>query len=475
MRVALCLALACASLAGAIVNRQAKFDTYFKDNVNPLIVGRLADVENAVGTTWHSLNNNSPSDVSGLLQEWQDAGIHNFRSYFNWDEIETKPTEFTYTKTNGVDNAILIWTAMKAKGINPYATLVRGNTLYHPGCTIDSESGRLIVAKPFDGKNHPELDYFSPTKFAAFCGNFATRFKGYGTWYELGNEPYNFGFADYYGGNPSNGLVWGDHYANYYLQAAKAIRAVQPGAKFILGGVEDVALDAVKSYLPKIAPYVNAAYDDYMDPGPEGTYAYAIKPYKDLAAAYGIPEVWITEAGWVTPKPGTVSPEKHKQTSVQGQAKYLSRGLFFYPIRAGVKVYGQWTWTRHADGSYEAGDIQQTAKTAYNNVHYLTQGSVVDVPIAQYKGASIAYQFANSAKRLYLVSWIRMKQADNFPKKTLNVKITFPKATAVKNVFGHDILKSVTTTRSFTVTQKDVLIQNTWVCDYPSIVEINLP
>ena len=485
------LMLGAAPLAHALSHTAIKYDAYFNDDEDPVTIGRMSDVENAIGTTYHSIGH-GPIETT-FPDEWQAGGIKWFRSYINWEDIEPK-TKNAYvfpSDTNKATGAIdpdrikTFYQAMKARGIKVYGTLIGGNRLYHPV----APGAPLPKYDPL----HPELNFLSPQGYAGFCRAFVDRYKDYVDHWELGNEPHNFGFYEYFGGNQSTGDKYGPHYADYFNLAAQRIREVQPNAKIMTAGEDDFGLPSVTGFLPAIAnnanilaihPYVNTA-----EPTPEGSYGFAIKPYLELAKKHKIPEVWITEAGWKTEYWGTYKNplEAGKWTSEIGQAKYLSRGMFFYPIRCHLKVFGQFCW-RTAEPELS---LDPMGQATYGFLHQRTQNSDENVSLAPVRGASAQIDFAvkseggwgpkiekylliKSAKKIYLVFWIKKTQEDAFPKKVVNVRISFPKKQPVASVYSYDPISGNQSQPAFSTPAKSLQIKNTWVSDYPNLVEITL-
>jgi hypothetical protein len=485
------LILGGASLGQAVTHKAIKNNVYFEDDEDPIIVGRMSDVENAIGTTYHSIGH-SPIE-SAYPDEWKAGGIKWFRSYINWEDIEPK-TKKDYVfpsdinKATGVidpDRIKTFYQALKARGIQVYVTLLGGNRLYGPYDPVK----KLPKYDPL----HPELNFLSPEGYADFCRAFVNRYKEYVDHWELGNEPHNYGFYEYFGGNQSTGDKYGPHYAAYFNLAAQKIREVQPTAKILTAGEDDFGLPAVDAFLPAIAANANILsihpYVNNSEPTPEGSYNFAIKPYLELSRKHKIPEVWITEVGWKTEYWGMrMNPaESGKWTSEIGQAKYLSRSMFFYPIHCRLKVFGQFCWS---NAELEL-SMDPMGQATYGYLHQHTQNSDLNVSLTPFKGTSVQIDFATksdagwgpkiekylllkSAKKLYLVFWIKKTQEDTFPKKAVKVRISFPKKQLIASVYSNDPLTGNQSQAVFSTAAKNLQIQNTWVSDYPNLVEITL-
>ncbi len=493
MNLGFCLMLGCASFASSVTNRAVKYETYYKEGADPILVGRLSDVEKSFGTMRDSPISWTDSEIAEYPGKMNAAGVKWYRAYFDWNQVEAGKAGTP--KYGFTPNVSALFRKLRENGIAPYAELINGNPIYAGLQMSDTDQRDFIFPNIFDPAK-PELDYFKPKAFGDFCGAFAQKYQDTVQYYEIGNESGRYGFSQWYGGNISNGAVWGKHYAEYFNACADSIRSKRPAAKIITGGMLNSAFEALKNYLPLIAsrvnvlaihPYPDPAYD-YMTPTPEGVYAYAVKPFLDLAAKYQIPEVWITEFGWTTTKNATApDPKTGESTSVLGQAKYLARGRFFYPIRCKIKAVCAFTWT--INNEFE---IQPTAKDMLHNLNGWIQGSDSTVSIAPYKGASAEIRMLNppdakytssvetylllkSTKKAFLVFWIKKTQDDVFGHRNANVQILFPRGVSVANLTSHDILDDSLSVPAYAVKGKELMIKNTWISDYPNLVEINFP
>lgn len=467
------------------------------DEGETIPVARMSAIEASVGTTWHSLGKTPLSEASPYIAEWKSAGIKWFRSYINWEDIErgrkrryAYPSE-AYRGGPPGDRLERFYSLLRAAGIRPYATLIGGNPLYDPAYRSDRDFRKFAREKP-------EEDYLSPGGYAAFCAAFARRYKGLVSHYELGNEPHNYGFHDYYSdADKDSGKVWGAHYADYFNRAARAIRKEQPGAKILSAGEDGGGLLSVRRYLPLISRNVDILaihpYATETDPGlppiPERGYAHTVKPYLELAKANGIREVWITELGWQAPHDSLPDPDpgKGSRTSRIGQAKYLARSLFFYPVRGGIKVVGQFSW-RESNPEFS---LRAPALAAYRNLHALIKGSDPNAGLTAFQGATFSARFAEpgdgryasvleayllvkSARSAFLVLWLAKTQEDGFGKRKVSLSLCLPRKPAVASVAGHDILDGSVTRPAFAVNGKVLTLADVWVSDYPNLVEIGL-
>jgi hypothetical protein len=450
----------------------------------PLIVARVTDVTSALGTTWHSILYGVQPDR--FHDEMQNAGIKWYRSFMDWDRVEVgrkKNYVFPSYRDTGksIPDALLYhFQSLKNHGIRPFVALLYGNPLYGnyaaDGFRIDSARG---------------LDYLSPEGYADFCGEMAKRYKQEVQYWELGNEPHNGKFG-YYGGDLWSGKKWIPHFVKYFNIAAKRIKQLQPEAKILSPGDDDPA--AMSVYLPQIAPNVDILaihpYADMpsvrnADPTPEGIDGQRLSPYIELARKNNIKEIWITEIGW-TVSESNVSAGR--ETSEIGQAKYLLRGMFFYPLSCSVKVFSQYCW--------EDGDLHfymyPTSKLAYQNIHSIFKNAVENVSIDIFNQASVnitfisnqnkeleskveKYLLVKNKKTIFFVYWLRLPQKDDFQKQDVKITLNFGCPLVVVSVKSYDILKSSQQVPVvFKYLGKNIFIKDATITDSPCLLEISL-
>jgi len=205
-----------------------------------------------------------------------------------------------------------------------------------------------------------------------------------------------------------------------------------------------------------------------------------LKPYIDLAKQNHINEIWVTEIGWTTHNPGSTL----ESTSPVGQAKYLLRCMFFYPLSCDIKVFTQYTWQRN--GGF---DMSAVSKAAYKNITALFSGADSTVSTQPFnstacilsglQGYSSAqtekYLLVKNDKTIYLVYWLRIPQQDAFQKQTITISMNFPRPAAIASVKAYDVLQANTGTAiPFSQNGKSLVIKSAQIGDYPSIIEMTL-
>jgi hypothetical protein len=468
-----------------LVNKQLCADTGRVElSRAPLIVAKVTDVTRTLGTTWHSILYGVQPDK--YHDEMQNSGIKWYRSFIDWDRVEVgKKKNYVFPSykdtSKSIPDALLYhFQSLKNHGIRPFVALLYGNSLYGnyaaDGFRIDSTQG---------------LDYLSPEGYANFCGNVVERYKEDVQYWELGNEPHNGKFG-YYGGDLWSGEKWIPHFVKYFNSAAQKIKQLQPQAKILSPGDDDPA--AMSVYLPQIAqnvdilaihPYAEMPSLWNHDPTPEGFDGKRLFPYIELARKNKIKEIWITETGW------TVSQKQinsGRETSEIGQAKYLLRGMFFYPLSCGVKVFSQYCW---ADGDLHF-YMHPTSKLAYQNIYTLFKDAVENVSIDIFNQTSANITFTSNQnnkleskvekyllvkdnKTIFFVYWLRLQQEDDFQKQDINISINFSISIDVVSVKSINVLKSSQQAPVVFEYQKNsIFIKDATITETPYLLEISL-
>lgn len=177
-----------------------------------------------------------------------------------------------------------------------------------------------------DGISFYEPD---PQQFARFARAVVERYGAYVDHWEIWNEP-------------DNPLFWlpapnARNYAELLKASAKSIRAVDPDAQIILGGVNPFDT----TFLHTIAEagawdsFDILAIHPYVDPlTPEtGNIAASVDGIRALTSQYGARPIWATEVGWSSGK-GDNDPVG--LTSADQQADYLIRSTLLL-WQAGVE------------------------------------------------------------------------------------------------------------------------------------------
>ncbi len=172
-----------------------------------------------------------------------------------------------------------------------------------------------------DPTDRPDLISFAPpdeTAFVAYASAVVQRYKHLVKHWQIWNEPDQAAFW-----RPAPDA---ERYTRLLIKTAAAIRAIDPTATIVLGGINpfDTAfLEAIAVYggwqafdVIAIHPYV-----DPLDPD-EGNLIAAADGARAVAARYGPKPIWVTEFGWAS-GPGDRDPLG--LTDAAQQADYLAR------------------------------------------------------------------------------------------------------------------------------------------------------
>jgi hypothetical protein len=465
-------------------------------NCSSLIVARLYDVTNSIGTTWHSPISNIPPD--SYHDEWEQCGVKWYRSRIEWQDYEIgKKGNYPIRPyiINGdticKDRLQCHYESLKKHGIEPLVLLCRGNPLYDTGYNEAAKTGHHYDPKV------PEIDYFSPKGYADFCAEIAKRYKNYIKYFELSNEPYGFGFYRYFEDEACGAKSkWLPHFVNYYNQAADRIRQVYrdaklPPPKILSPGDNNIC--AMEAYMPLIARNVDIfsihPYVWTKDGTPELSSPSVLQPFLDIAHANNMKEIWITETGWTTQKGSGVDDQHDIITTEMGQAKYTLRGLFYYAARFGIKVYSTYCWANGDQQFY----VHPTLKRAYRNlIAILGNGSnSIDVNPLRVIGDSIAFEnndykgnmverylLVKDSTTLFYVCWLRNKQMDTFKKQRTRIFLGPFSGFSPDSVCSYDCLATtaISTPVTFTILSNgnNLVMAAVEMADYPLILKITL-
>ena len=206
-----------------------------------------------------------------------------------------------------------------------------------------------------------QSDYHSPptdmADYAAYAGAFAKRYgRGGSYWaehpagalpvsvYEIWNEP-------------NGAWFWRPHpdaaaYADMYIQARAAIKAVDPDARVVIGGlVADASfIDAMYAARPELRGNVDAVGWHAYSPTANGDIG-TVKALRKALERVGDPDVPIhlTELGWPTSGTGhgseIVLPEEARAAALEATVDTLARS------DCGVEQITPYTWTTPEEDS----------------------------------------------------------------------------------------------------------------------------
>lgn len=231
-----------------------------------------------------------------VLHDQAGAGIGLFRQTFRWDEIEPSPGEYSW----GMHDGLVAAAAENGVRVLPIVFAPPGREAAEP------KPGAKVTATT----TMPPRD---PRAFAAFATVLAKRYGPGGEFWranpdleplpirswQVWNEP---NLRAYWGGRPN---------PNEYLELLRitgdALRAVDPGAEIVTGGIPESKLGIpLEDYVALLAKAgAKGAFDTLaIHPyarRPDGAIA-AIVRARELLDRAGLDDVglWVTEIGWAT-------------------------------------------------------------------------------------------------------------------------------------------------------------------------------
>lgn len=242
---------------------------------------------------WDPATMDIPADVVAR------SGAGWAREDFHWFRIQPTPNapyDWTFT-----DEAVR---ALSRRGIK-----ILGVIGHPPGW-----------ATPFTGDVSNGISFYAPDpqRFAAFAAAVAQRYRNYVSHWEIWNEPDN---PLFWKPAPDPGA-----YATMLRLSASAIRAVNPQATILIGGVYSFE----PSFLRQVAEagawdsFDILAIHPYVSPSaPEaGNLTAGVEAARAVADQYGARPIWVTEIGWSS---GRGDRDPIGVVDEQGQANFLVR------------------------------------------------------------------------------------------------------------------------------------------------------
>ncbi|MDF3057236.1 MAG: hypothetical protein K0R17_1451 [Rariglobus sp.] len=181
----------------------------------------------------------------------------------------------------------------------------------------------------FNGSSKLYADSYDAKAYAAAAANLARELKGKVGCIEILNEPHNFGFSKYHGGEwngvEKDGSVspWIGKYVAFLNTAAQAIKSANPEMKVIgLGSVPPSNYRMLEmGIVPQVDGLVDHPYsmqltaeilpwadtpgqlkrDGFVTADQRGTFASLIRLYRAASGRYSGPrEIWLTEWGFTS-------------------------------------------------------------------------------------------------------------------------------------------------------------------------------
>jgi len=240
----------------------------------------------------------SSMDVPAALVS--ELGVEWVREDFHWHRVQPRPDVWDWTFTDAAMRALLS-REIKVLGV------------------LGPSVG---WATPFSGDTPNDVSYYAPDPdaFVEYVRGVVTRYRRYIHHWELWNEP-------------DHPVFWRPApdpaaYAELLIRSARTIRAIDPEAKVLIGGVnpfdttflrtvaEHGAWDAFD--IIAIHPYVNPYAPE------DGNLAAAADGVRALAQQYGQKPIWATELGWAS---GPSDRDAVGRTNGDEQANFLVRAM----------------------------------------------------------------------------------------------------------------------------------------------------
>jgi hypothetical protein len=313
----------------------------------------------------------SPAILEANLDAMVDAGIGWVRCVFAWPDLEADVGSWDFTYADRVV------AEAQARGIK-----ILGIMLGSPPWANGGQAW-----------NYPPTDHAAWTDYASTLSG---RYQGEVAAWEIWNEEDIHAFWQ---PAPDSAA-----YVTLLQEASGAIRAADPGATIVMGGVAGLDPAYLNACLDAgAADYIDAlAYHPYPETlstiPPDTDYSPKEVLTRDLVEwvhSSLIPEhttkhleVWLTEFGWTT---STLSPPG---VSEDNQAAYLLRSLLNYAATSADRVFYYDLWEEFndaADPGYCYGLLHNdfTAKPAY---HYYQRFEEVFGPAVSPSAAPLSYQ-----------------------------------------------------------------------------------
>jgi hypothetical protein len=253
-----------------------------------------------------------PSSMAVPATLLQELGVSWVREDFHWYRIQPEPGEWEWT-FNDAAMRELVRRRINVLGViggpaPPWATPYEGD------------------APQYASFHAPDTEHF-----VTFARAVVTRYHHVINHWEIWNEPDNI-------------LFWRPHpdpaaYADLLIRTSDAIRAIDPEARVLIGGINPFDQRFLRVVLDAGAweSFDILAIHPYVDPlSPEqGNIAAAIDLVRVLTSPYerqdrqqgkrtGEKPIWVTEVGWAS---GPGDHDRQGQTNEQMQASYLVRSM----------------------------------------------------------------------------------------------------------------------------------------------------
>lgn len=230
----------------------------------------------------------------------QELGVTWVREDFHWHRVQPRPDVWDWTFTDAAMRALL------SRNIQVLGVL--------------GPSVGWATANPNDPPN--DVSYYAPNEdaFVAYAVGVVSRYRRYVKHWEIWNEPDHAIFW-----RPAPDPV---AYTRMLIRTANAIRAIDPEAKILIGGINPFDTTFLRTVAENggWGSFDILAIHPYVDPySPEdGNLAAAADAVRALTQRYGTKPIWATEVGWSS---GPGDRDRIGVTDQQLQASYLVRSM----------------------------------------------------------------------------------------------------------------------------------------------------
>jgi hypothetical protein len=241
-----------------------------------------------------------PSTMDVPAAMVSELGVSWVREDFHWHRVQPRPDVWDWTFSDAAMRSLL------SRDISVLGVL---------GPSVG-------WGTPFSGDTPNDVSYYAPDPdaYVEYVRGVVTRYRRYIHHWEIWNEP-------------DHGYFWRPApdpaaYADLLIRTAQTIRAIDPEAKVLIGGInpfDTTFLRAVAEYgawdsfdILAIHPYVNPYTPE------DGNLASATDGVRALAQQYGEKPIWVTELGWAS---GASDRDAIGRTNEEEQASFLVRSM----------------------------------------------------------------------------------------------------------------------------------------------------
>lgn len=408
--------------------------------------------------------------------------------------------------------------------------MTKGNYIIQPKVLKwikEAHKHNLKLILILNGGNRLYTDIYDAEAYAKFASNMAKQLKGLVDAFEILNEPANFGYMAFYGGN-WNGLekdgsisLWVSKYVNLCNKATQAIKEENPSVKVIgLGSVAPVNfrqlamgispfLDGIVDHpysfktVPEIVPYASSKgilqRDGIATADTLGTFSSMINMYRQQSKKYNGPkEIWLTEFGYTNYQPD--KPEMYAGFTLDAQAKYLQR-RFMECLGLGVDVTIQYDFKddgkniHNAEYNFGLIDSELKKKPAYTALQLLAKATAglnpsgdVSVKVFPYAdrpdqypiiwdgsilaapGTIPTYAFHNQSGKTVIAIWSAERSNGDLNPRLADIEIKYGKK--VTKIKITDLMSGKESLCQFKNTKDGLLIDKFNIPDHPILLTL---